>query len=116
MQLIDLAANPRNLAGKVNLIAQNLSCRRVRPQGVQRAAHDGAGLLLVIEDGEDGAGHDDGEEREGAQPAGNACCDCWEGSVGAAFHQGTAAGSWGGDEGPAGRSMLSEQLLERLRS
>lgn len=98
MQLINLAPDPRNLACKVNLIAQNLAGPWVRAQGVERAVHDGRGGFLVIEDCERRGDHDYGEERERAEPAVRGA-DGGEGAVAAAFHEGARVGFWGGDEG-----------------
>ena len=65
MQLIELAPNDWYLAVEVDLVAQYLPRLGVRSQRVQRAAHHGRRLLLVVEDGKRRAGHDRGEERKG---------------------------------------------------
>lgn len=63
MQLVNLSTDIRDLAGEINLVAQDLSGQRIRSQRVHCASHDGRILLLVIEDGEGGGSH--GGEEEG---------------------------------------------------
>lgn len=50
VQLIQLATDPRHLARKVDLIAQDLARCLVRPQRVQDRVDRGRTRLLVIED------------------------------------------------------------------
>lgn len=111
MQLIQLPRNPRDLTGKVNLIAEDLARLCVGAQGVERAAHYGGGLFLVIEDGEGGGDHDDGEDGRGKEPAGCGGGDGGEGAVGAAFHEGTGARAGGGDDGAAGWAEEGAEAL-----
>lgn len=66
VQLVHLASDPRHLAGKVHLVAQQLACSRVRPQRVHRARHHRRALLLVVEDCAHRDAHDDGEDGDRA--------------------------------------------------
>lgn len=52
MQLVQLTAYPRHLAGEVYLIAQQLARLRVRAQRVEDAVDGAGGGLLVVEDRE----------------------------------------------------------------
>lgn len=111
MQLVDLSTYPRDLAGKVYFIAQNLSCLGIRPQRVHRAAHYRTGLLLVVKDAECRGDHDGGEDREGLQPSRHTGRYGGKGSVCAALHERAGAGAWGGDERSSrGGDMLPEEL------
>ena len=68
MQLIHLATNPRNLLRKVDLIAEDLTSPRRRPQRIQRAVHDARRRLLVIEDAQHACSGREDEDRECVQP------------------------------------------------
>ena len=61
MQLVQLATDPGDLAGEVDLVTQDGSRLGVRAQRVQRRGRHAGRLLLVVEDGGRAAG-DEGEE------------------------------------------------------
>lgn len=65
MHLVDLAFDPRVLARKVDLVAQDVAHGWVGAQSVERGGDDGGLLLLVVEEGERGDGHGEDEDREG---------------------------------------------------
>jgi len=69
MQLVQLATDPGDLAGEVDLVAQDGSRLGVRAQRVQRRGRHAGRLLLVVEDGGRAAGDEGEEERQRAQPA-----------------------------------------------
>lgn len=54
MQLIHLTLDPRNIAGEIDLVAENLTGLGGDTEGVQCACDNAGGLFLVIEDGQHG--------------------------------------------------------------
>lgn len=75
VQLVHLAADPGDLLGEVDLVAQVVAGLAGRAQRVERPVHDGRGQLLVVEDGDGAGGHDGQEDGEGAGPAEAGCFD-----------------------------------------
>lgn len=68
VQLVQLASNPRGLAGKVDFVAEQLAGCVVGAQGVQDGADGRGGRLLVVEDGEAGGSHKHKEYRQRLEP------------------------------------------------
>lgn len=66
MHLVDIAFYPGVLACKVDFVAELLAHGGVGAQRVQRRSYDGGFLLLVVEEGEEGEGHGEDEDGEGA--------------------------------------------------
>lgn len=106
MQLIHLAANPRNLLRKVDLVAENFTSLRRRAQCVQGTADHARRGFLVIENAEHGGSNGHHEDGEGLQPA-LAGVDGGQFAVCAALHEWPRIGAWGGDD-RAARSDLSD--------
>lgn len=99
MQLVHLPPDPRDLVPEVNLVAQFPAAGLARAQRVQRRLDDGRGRLLVVEDAQGRDGDDEQEDGQGARPDAPGLGHGREGAVGAAGHQGSGVGAWGGDEG-----------------
>lgn len=99
MQLVHLPPDPRDLVPEVNLVAQFPAAGLARAQRVQRRLDDGRRRLLVVEDAQGRDGDDEQEDGQGARPDAPGLGYGREGAVGAAGHQGSGVGAWGGDEG-----------------
>lgn len=67
VDLVDFALDPRVFRRKVYFVAEVLTHERVGAQGVEGGGYDGGFLLLVVEEGEEGDGHSEDEDGEGAE-------------------------------------------------
>jgi hypothetical protein len=112
VQLVELAPNPRQLAGKVDLVAQDGARGFVGPQRIQDAV-DRAGVgLLVVEDGEGGEGDDDDEDGQGFEPGARGV-EGGEGAVGEAGKERSGRfGGWGDEEGGRAAGSLGGEADE----
>jgi len=107
LHLIQLAPNPRNLTGEINLVAEHLPHLRIRPERIHRRSDNGGALLLVVEYAKRRNHHDNNKNGKMAKPAGKGG-DGRQSPVGTALHQGTRARLRGGDDGSSKCTMLSE--------